>query len=85
MRKIVILAALALAGCEAPRDDGSTPNADATRRICIENGHTLGSEGFHRCFETTYAAIMSAPANSSGPVYRPATICNRVGTSTICN
>ena len=57
MRVMLLVAAVALAGCGAPVVQG-TPNADDARRICIDNGHTLGSPGFHRCFETTYAAIM---------------------------
>jgi hypothetical protein len=59
MRVMLLAAAVALAGCGTAAVQG-TPNADAARRICVDNGHALGSDGFHRCFETTYAAIMGA-------------------------
>jgi hypothetical protein len=80
-----MIAALAVvAGCAETAPTG-TPNADMTRRICIENGHTLGSEGFHRCFETTYATIMGTrqPAPTAAAA-RPV-VCNRVGNAMVCN
>ncbi len=79
MRLGAVLLVVLVAGCA---DDGSTPNADAARRICIENGNALGSEGFNRCFEGTYAAIMGSGRSVAS---RPATVCNRVGNAVICN
>jgi hypothetical protein len=77
MRALIVIAVVALAGCA-----GGTPNADAARRICADNGHSLGSDGFHRCFETTYAAIMGASQPAAAPV---SMVCNRIGQTTICN
>jgi hypothetical protein len=75
MRTIVVAGLLALAGC------AGTPNANAARQICIENGHATGTEGFHRCFETTYAAIMGDRRRA---VRAPVT-CRPLGNTMVCD
>lgn len=50
MRYLILTACLLVAAC-------GTPYANNARRICVENGHAVGSPGFDRCFESTYAAI----------------------------
>jgi hypothetical protein len=75
MKHILLIAALGLAACA-----GGTPNADSARTICTQNGHTLGSPAFDRCFESTYSAIMGGGRRS-----QPSTVCSTVGTTTICS
>lgn len=78
MRTVAIVVVVLLAGC------GTKPDSEAAREICIKNGAALGSPEFHRCFETTYAAIRGVPQPvASAP--RVATTCQRVGATTICN
>lgn len=71
MRVIVLIAVALVAGC--------APASERARAICAENGHSPGSAGFDRCFETSFAAILGAPAQQSPAVY------NRVGNAVVRN
>lgn len=51
MRTIAIVLVALVAGC------GVVPDNVQARRICERNGHVVGTEGFDRCFATTYAAV----------------------------
>lgn len=55
MRALIVVAALALAGCSFPTT--ADMHASDARRVCAQNGHPQGSPGFDRCFEATFAAI----------------------------
>ena len=50
VRTIAIAIILFAAGC------ADTNRANAVRRICVDNGHALGSPGFDACFRDTFAA-----------------------------
>lgn len=51
MRTVAIVVVLLVAGC------GVVPDNVQARRICERNGHAVGTEGFDRCFASTYAAV----------------------------
>jgi hypothetical protein len=55
MKTILVLAALALAGCGMKTVDEL--DAATVRRICVANGKTLGSPEFDRCFASTFATL----------------------------
>lgn len=79
MRIILTLAALALVGCAAP------PLGQQVRETCLKNGHALGTPGFDRCFETTYAAAAAMYGAAAATPVRSATVCNSVGNALVCN
>lgn len=90
MRAVVLVAAALVVGCApVPERPIMDVAADKAREICATNGHARGTPGFDGCFNSTYAATMSAfgqaMAGEAAAPRRGPTVCNRVGNTMICN
>jgi hypothetical protein len=57
MRFVILIGALALAGC-ANKLDIYEDAAKRVRQVCVENGNALGTQGFNQCFNSIWVSTM---------------------------